>query len=331
MPPKPRTCPVCEQPLPDPSAVARAEKNLEKLAAKREAEFQRHLQAEVRKVERTAETKARKQYEAKLKAVEEAAATKARSEERRRQDRLQDQLMRQNDELRRKLERLTADEKGEIGEADIRRALQEAFPTDIIERIGKTRGSADIRHEVREQGRTCGVIIYEVKNVAKWSTDYLKQVRKSLALHRGTQAVLVSTAFPAGKKYLTFEKDVAVVHPTIVASVVRALRQVIVVRGAATAGTHADRSRKADKLLQFVKSEEYRHGMKAVAESIAELTRLQAKERQQHDRVWAAQGDLYRAVEQGHTVVETRVKQIVSGVPLSLVADEDEEDESAAG
>lgn len=328
---KSRTCPVCEQPLPDPSAVARVAKNLDKLAAKREDEFQRQLETELRRAERTAEAKARKQYEAKLKSVEEAAATKARTEERRRQDRLQDQLMRQNDELRRKLERLTADEKGEIGEADIRRALQEAFPTDIIERIGKSRGSADIRHEVREQGRTCGVIIYEVKNVAKWSTDYLKQVRKSLVLHHGTQAVLVSTAFPAGKKYLTFEKDVAVVHPTIVASVVRALRQVIVVRGAATAGTQAERSRKADKLLQFVKSEEYRRGMKAVAESMAELMRLQAKERQQHDRVWAAQSDLYRAVEQGHAAVDSRVAQIVSGVPLSLVQDEEDADETVAG
>lgn len=326
-----RKCPVCEQPLPDPSAVARAEKNLERLSAKREAEFQRHLEAELRKAERMAEARLRKQYEAKLKAVQETAATKARSEERRRHERSQDQLLRRCEELQRKLERQTADEKGEIGEADIRRALQEAFPTDIIERIGKSRGSADIRHEVREQGRTYGVIIYEVKNVAKWSTDYLKQVRKSLALHHGTQAVLVSTAFPAGKKYLTFEKDVAVVHPTIVASVVRALRQVIVVRGAATAGTHAERSRKADKLFKFVKSDEYRSGMKAVAESIAELIRLQAKERQQHDRLWTAQSDLYRAVEQGHAAVDSRVAQIVSGVPLSLVKDHEEADETAAG
>jgi hypothetical protein len=305
-------CPVCLQILPDPSAVARVKHNLEKLDAQREAAFERRLDAARRAAKRKAEASARKAYASKMTAAIDAVVARTRQEESRKTDRFREQLTKQNEELRRKLERMTADERGEVAEAEIQRALQNAFPGDIIKRLGKSRGSADIRHDVREQGRTCGVIVYEVKNVADWKGDYIKQARKSLALHEAAQAVLVSTAFPSGQKYLTFEKDVAVVHPAIVASVVRSLRQVIVIRAAANGG-NAERSGRADQLFQFIKGDEFRRSMKAVADSVADLQQLQTREQQQHDRVWTAQGDFYRSIERNQNGIDGRIAQILTG------------------
>jgi Uncharacterized protein conserved in bacteria (DUF2130) len=180
---KAHRCPVCLQVLNDPAALDRVHQNIQKLQAKqdaafrlKEAELRASMKAEQRKAERATEAKLRKAYASKV----ADADAKARREERQKTERNRLQLEAKLEDMQRKLERQKPDDLGEIGEADVRKLLHEAFPGDHIERLGKSRGSADIRHEVREQGRTCGVIIYEVKNVSKWSGEYVKQAKKSL-------------------------------------------------------------------------------------------------------------------------------------------------------
>jgi hypothetical protein len=171
--------------------------------------------------------------------------------------------------------------------------------------------------------------VYEVKNVAAWKGDYIKQARKSLALHQAVQAVLVSTAFPSGKKYFMFEKDVAVVHPAIVTSVVRSLRQIILIKSSAQGGS-AERSRRADQLFQFIRGDDFRRSMVIVADSVADLQQIQTRERQQHDRIWTAQGDLYRTIEHNQNAVDGRIAQILTGIPLALLSSEGEEPSAQA-
>jgi DNA repair exonuclease SbcCD ATPase subunit len=163
------TCPTCGQALADASLAARVKESLAKLEAARAADFERkerQLRADVarerRQLQKTTEEKFRSSFAAKLRAIEDrqkesvsAAILKARGEERRRSDRALEQMRKQNDETQRRLQRLTADERGDIGEADIVAALQQAFPGDLVERLGKDRGFADIRHTVREHGRAC--------------------------------------------------------------------------------------------------------------------------------------------------------------------------------
>jgi hypothetical protein len=146
-------------------------------------------------------------------------------------------------------------------------------------------------------------------------------VRRSLGVHGASQAVLVSTAFPGKHKYLAFDKDVAIVHPSIVAEVVRVLRQVLVAR-VATTGGRADRERRADRLLHFVRGEDFVRNMTTIAARTAELQALQAKERRQHDQVWEAQTEMYRAIERSHNMIESRVAYISTGRALALVSDE---------
>jgi hypothetical protein len=318
---KAATCPICGQMIADAAAQARikqklADLNAENAATLRSQEkvLEARFAAERKDFEKAAKEKAQKSFEAKAAGMVE----KARQDEKRKNDRLLEQATRQNEQYRRQLERMTAHERGDIGEAEIRRALAAEFPGDDIRPLAKSRGAADIRHEVRDQGRVCGVIVYEVKNVATWQSVYLKQVRRSLTVVGGSQAVLVSTAFPRKQKYLAFEKDVAIVHPSIVASVVRTLREVLIVRAASTGG-QAERERRADQLLQFVKGEEFVRNMKVMGERLAELTALQAKERRQHDQVWETQNEIHRAIERSHTSIETRIGHIAAGTSLALV------------
>jgi hypothetical protein len=268
-------------------------------------------------LEKEAKDRAQKVFAAKLKEQLSVVVQKTRLDEKRKNDRILERATRENEAYRRQLERLTADERGTLGEAEIRRTLLAEFPGDHITLLAKTRNAADIRHEVREQGRACGVIIYEVKNVAKWSGSYVKQLRRSLGVVGASLGVLVSTAFPGRHKHLATEKDVFIVHPSIVGSLVRVLREIIIAR-ASTTGGRVDRERRADQLLLFVRGEEFVRSMMALAERAADLANLQAKERRQHDQVWEAQTELYRSIERNHAAIESRVTHISSGKALAL-------------
>lgn len=209
---------------------------------------------------------------------------------------------------------------GDVGEAEILGALRRAFQYDKIERLGKKRGSADISHQVFERGKACGVIVYECKNVQQWSNAHVDQARKSRGLHRASYAVLVSNVFPKSAKYLCFVRDVPVVHPAIVTSVVRCLREALVVL-AGTSGSAADRERRADKLLQYVKGGDFKRYMATIADAAEDLRAIQAKERQDHQRVWEKQSAAFEQFEDARVKIETRVQTIVAGPSLAALPD----------
>jgi hypothetical protein len=71
--------------------------------------------------------------------------------------------------------------------------------------------------------------------------------------------------------------------------------------------------------------------MMTVADAVTELQGLQTRERQAHARVWETQTSLLRAIEDGHTVLQSRIAQIVSGAPLMLLGDEADAPRSATG
>lgn len=325
-------CPVCAQPLDDPRAAARVHHNLEKLRAADRKAHERQLAAVTARAEREAKQaaqKARRDAEAqarvridqerrRVRAEAEAAAAKARTDEQRRTAREIDTMKRQIDDYRRRLEKMTAEERGEIAESEILEVLRAAFPFDKIDRLGKGRGSADIRHEVIERGKRCGVIVYECKNVRQWSNAHVVQARKSKNFHRASHVVLVSNVFPKQTKYLCFVRDVPVVHPTIVTSVVRCLRQALVVLAAST-GSAQDRERRADKLLHYVKGEDFTRHMVAIGDAAVDLRTLQVKERQAHHRVWEQQTTAFEALEAAHQKLQTRLDAIVSGTNVAAL------------
>ena len=105
-----------------------------------------------------------------------------------------------------------------------RSLLQAEFPRDRIRRIPE-RSGADIEHEVFEDGRSCGLIVYESKNTASWSNQWIPKL-KGDALSRSAPAmILVTQAFPAKAELFTSVDGVPVVHPRFLVSLVRVVRR----------------------------------------------------------------------------------------------------------
>ena len=116
-------------------------------------------------------------------------------------------------QLERKLQKKTANELGDGAEIDLLESLRECFDGDKITPISKGEKGADIIHEIRYKGESCGKILIESKNQQRWSWDWPTKLRQDQIDAKAEHAILATTAFPAGKKEMCIESDVIVVAP----------------------------------------------------------------------------------------------------------------------
>jgi hypothetical protein len=132
-------------------------------------------------------------------------------------------------DLRRRLERKTADELGSGAEADLYQTLLKEFGgTDKITHVRRGQYGADVVHDVCESGRVLGRIIYDSKAHGKWQSRFVSKLKHDLVEHQADHCVLVSTAFPQGARQLHVEAGVVVAAPGRAIAVASLLRRQIV-------------------------------------------------------------------------------------------------------
>ncbi len=175
------------------------------------ADFEQHLQESVeaaeKKVRQEAETGFYKDLHEKDKKLQAALTT--------------------IEGLQKKLESKPAHELGSFQEDDLVRVLQVEFPRDKIGRNPKSSG-ADVMHEVFQDGENCGLIVYESKNAANWSSGWVPKLKADALIHNATARILVSTSFPAKSEDFTFVDGVPVLHPRFVVDFVKVIRNSLV-------------------------------------------------------------------------------------------------------
>ncbi len=151
-------------------------------------------------------------------------------------------------DLQRRLEKQTADQLGEGAEIDLFDALNEEFPHDRIERIGKGTPGADIKHIVMHNGKEAGVIIYDSKNRNAWRNDYIEKLARDQKAARADHAILATLKFPANAHQLYVQDGVIVANPARIVALVHVLRHHIIHVHALRLGG-ADRAKKNRKAL----------------------------------------------------------------------------------
>ncbi len=322
--PQSAACPYCGQPI----TARKLDEIRDRIRAKEAAQLkalEQRLRAELatanraeaaRLATRASELAAREQALAeRAKALEVAA--RARYDEGYRKARveaarIQQQLQKQVDDLKRRLEHKTADELGAVPEEDLVEVLRRAYPDDAIERVPRGTAGADVLHEVRHRGQPCGRIVYESKNVRQFLTSFLDRARGYRARYDTPYVVLATTAFPAGERDFCVRDGVILVHPGKVTYVVEVLRTALIaLAGAAAAGE--ERATKGARLLAYVASDEFKERLRGVLAAVDDLRSLQAEERKRHERTWGLQEEAHRAIEKFTGRIQVRVGALVEG------------------
>jgi hypothetical protein len=106
------------------------------------------------------------------------------------------------EDLKRQLERKTADELGEGAEVKLFEALKEEFLGDRIDRIGRGKEGADIKHVVMHNGKECGIIVYDSKERRAWRNDYVDKLARDQRAAKAEHAILATLKFPREARQL---------------------------------------------------------------------------------------------------------------------------------
>lgn len=224
-------------------------------------------------------------------------------------------LLREVDDLKRKLEQKSNDDLGDGAEVKVFDALSTAFPGDDIRRVKKGQPGADILHRITENGRICGTIVYDSKNRIAWRNDYVDQLRKDQIAAKAEHAVLATRVFPKPHRELATQDGVILVNPARVVALVRVLReQSIMVAGLRL--SEDARQEKTAVLYDFINSERCHLLFDRIDEVAEELLDLAAKERSAHEHMWAKRDQLVRNGQQARAALVNEISQIVHGSAL---------------
>ncbi len=277
------------------------------------------LRAEQQAREEERLTALREQLERDKTAAVQAAETKAFEEKQKLHGKMAD--------LQRQLENKTAQDLGYGPEVDLFELLKAEFPEDRLVRVEKGAAGADVVHDVYQNGRLCGRIVYDSKNSSAWRNDYVSKLRADLADAKADHAVLCTKSFPAGVKELHTLDGVLIVSPQRVGVIAGVLRRHVVQTATLRLSNEA-RSQKTAALYAFIMSEQCVQLLSSIAVNTEDMTDLDKKEERAHAAVWKKRSDLIRSVQRAHGDLSFEIERII-GVSSNRPETDAQEDNEA--
>src|SRR5262249_8666646 len=225
-----------------------------------------------------------------------------------------ERLQKKTKELQRALEKKTANDLGDGQERDIELDLRSAFMPpageDAIQRVARGELGADILHDVRYKGATCGRIVYDSKNHKAWRTDFVTKLRQDKARHDAAAAVLVTTAFPSGTRDFCVDGDVCIVHPDAVVHIAGVLRRSLIALHRQGLSLQA-RSGKMAALYRYLASGDFADQIRTAETLVADLRKLDARERDAHDKVWKERERLITRAKATIDEIDTQITGVM--------------------
>lgn len=110
-------------------------------------------------------------------------------------------MKKQIEELQQKANQGSQQTQGEVLELELEKLLGSEFPLDDITPVAKGVNGADIIQKIKDnQGKVCGVIVWESKRTKNWSEGWIQKLKEDCLKAKGDLAVLVTIAMPDGMR-----------------------------------------------------------------------------------------------------------------------------------
>ncbi|MGB6177519.1 MAG: DUF2130 domain-containing protein [Methylocella sp.] len=231
-------------------------------------------------------------------------------------------------DLKRKYENKTAAERGEGAEIELFELLKAAFPDDRIRRVEKGAMGADIIHEVVENGKVCGKIVYDRKNRGNWKTEYATKLRADQIAEKADHAILSTNKYPDGEDQICMREHVILACPARVRWLAELLRAHIILTHKLRVSNEA-RDEKTAELYAFITSQRCRQLLDSIETLVKKLEEIDVAEQKAHSGVWRKRGELLKSVLKANGVFCFEIDRIIGTAADDEVALEDLNDDQA--
>lgn len=212
------------------------------------------------------------------------------------QDKKLQDVVKANDELKRKLEQGSQQLQGEVLELAIEELLKKEFPYDEIREVPKGVRGADIIQVVKSRvGKACGQIIWETKRTKNWSPQWIAKLKSDMRMVNAELAVLVSEVLPEDVNHFGFVDGVWVSQYPYILGISYALRGQLLEVASVKSAQKGQESKK-EILYEYVTSTEFRHRVEAIIEAFSAMQEEVERERRWFQLKWAREEKNLRKV-----------------------------------
>lgn len=260
-------------------AMMRTQAEYEKLKREKE-ELALRLEAEMQK-------KLNEELERQLQNIRKAESEKYELQIKEMEKKLEDQR-KLTEEMKRKQEQGSMQLQGEVMELAIEHWLQQQFPLDTIEEIGKgVRGGDCIQIVNTREFQNCGIIYYESKRAKNFDNDWIEKLKQDVRDRGAHIGVLVTQTYPRGVERMTQIDGIWVCSYEEFKGLCMVLRESIIQLRAATAAQE-NRGDKMAMLYDFLTGNEFRRQVEAIVEGFSQMQMDLIKEKNAMMKIWKA-------------------------------------------
>lgn len=234
------------------------------------------------------------------------------------------------EEMRRKAEQGSTQLQGEVQELELEKILQDQFPDDLVEEVGKGVEGADCILVVRNnRGMECGRIIFESKRTKGWQNAWVEKLRSDKRKTQAEFAILVSQVYPRGMECFGEREGVWIASFREVIHLTRALRNALI-------GIHdvkqseENKGEKMQMLYNYLTGIEFRQQIEAIVEGFESMRNSITREKIQMEKIWKEREKQLEKVLFSTAGMYGSVKGIagasVKDIPLLDLGEEDGEE-----
>ena len=196
-------------------------------------------------------------------------------------------VLKANEELRRKLEQGSQQTQGEVLELELESILKAEFPFGEIVAIEKGIHGADVIQKVHDQtGKLCGAITWESKRTKAWSDGWVTKLKEDQRAVKAEIAVLISHVLPKDMKYFGSKNGIYIADYTSYLMLAKLLRSMLI-QLATTKLANVGKKEKMEVLWNYLTGVEFRQRMEAIVESFVLMKTELEQEKRVYTKLWA--------------------------------------------
>ncbi len=190
------------------------------------------------------------------------------------------------EELKRKSEQGSMQLQGETQELLLEEILEDNFPFDLIEEVGKGVEGADCIQVIRNSsGAVCGKIIYESKRTKAWSNNWIDKLKADMRNSGADVAVLVSQTFPKDMDKFGEKDGIWICNFNEVSSVAHLFRNGII-KVFDVQKAQEGKGDKMQMLYNYLTGNEFKGQVEAIVEGFISMKQSIIRERIQMEKIW---------------------------------------------
>jgi hypothetical protein len=217
------------------------------------------------------------------------------------------------DSLSKELSKTQSELSGEVGELNLLKKLEKAFPEDTFRRQTRGNSSGDIIHYIKsDTGALLDPIVYDNKESASVTKHDIEKAKRYRETHGTDYVIIVSKNLPKdiSEAFGGEKEGILIVHPGTVVLVAKEIRKGLIGIAKESSSKKYQLTKQA-KLYDYIRGKDFARNLVSISQNENRLSDLQDKEIRSHKTLWKNREEIFGNLTEAYTNISSMVDAII--------------------